>query len=181
MSLLYLALAVFFLFAARVPEFDMLTLPQQLQKCTLRQFWDYSFELAEHFKPQIQRRHLFADLTISHPWPPQKNHRRRIQHWRGSPSCGHIKKFCSHSWKVQVFLVLKDVHFKKKIFKKWTNMVGFIAEVWYIDFVKKNYPPILLSKVCVLQTNWRREDNMVKRVTILHFLKHYEGTVKKNC
>jgi hypothetical protein len=38
----------------------------QLQKCTLHQFWDAGCKLAEHIKPNRQRRHLFAYLAISH-------------------------------------------------------------------------------------------------------------------
>jgi hypothetical protein len=66
-SLLYLGLVVFCQFEARDPEFD--TPPP---KCsvhfalnTASKSWDSSFELAEYIKPKIQRRHLFAVLTIT--------------------------------------------------------------------------------------------------------------------
>jgi hypothetical protein len=29
-------------------------------------FWDSSFELVEHIKPKIKRRHIYADLAITH-------------------------------------------------------------------------------------------------------------------
>jgi hypothetical protein len=37
-------------------------------KCTLHQFWDSSLEWQNTSSPQIQQRHLFADLANSHLW-----------------------------------------------------------------------------------------------------------------
>jgi hypothetical protein len=56
MSSLYFGLAVFCLFEARVPEFDI---PRPTVEYTLYtehcvKFWDSSFKLSEYIKPKIQ-------------------------------------------------------------------------------------------------------------------------------
>ncbi len=76
MSSLYFGLAVFCLFEARILEFD--TQPLPLNSCGLYNVHctlniaTNSVTLvltAKYIKPKkIQRRHLFADLTISHLW-----------------------------------------------------------------------------------------------------------------
>ncbi len=53
--------------------------PVQCQ-CTLVKFWDFSFKLAEYICPKIQRRHLFADLTIPHLWCQRRGKFSPIQH-----------------------------------------------------------------------------------------------------
>ncbi len=80
MSSLYLGLAVFCLFETRVSDYDTQSLPpnicrlysvQYIVHFILRQIYIglySSFQLAEYIKPKIQRRHLFADLTIPHLW-----------------------------------------------------------------------------------------------------------------
>jgi hypothetical protein len=72
MSSLYSGLALFCPFEARVPEFDTQPIPSPVQ-CTMYiehcvKFWESNFKLAVYIKHKIQRRHLFADLRISHLW-----------------------------------------------------------------------------------------------------------------
>ncbi len=60
-------------FGARVLNLTRNPCPSTAVGCTVYtehcvNFWDSSFKLVRYIKPNIQRRHLFADLPISHLW-----------------------------------------------------------------------------------------------------------------
>ncbi len=122
------------LFEARLPESDTQPLiPNSPVGSTVYstlytehcvKIWDSSFERAEYIKPKIQRRHLFAYLTIPHicahpffstTYKP-----------RGSLQCKLIK-YLDRNWEIVLFVLKTLIKLEKCTVRKNFKFSSFLA------------------------------------------------------